>query len=164
MSYFQKNHWYKWMFIGLVILNICTLGIIWSQNGTPIPKFGKSDRVPGDRKHQADMYLLDQLEYNEAQRTAFFDLTQQHMLQMNSIHEGIRKSKQAFYEVLDQADVDSSRVVELSEEVARWQVKLEQRTFYHFKAIRDLGTPEQQEKFDRVILSALKMIGNPPPK
>lgn len=162
MNYFQQNQWYKWMFIGLVVLNICTLGIIWKQNGNPISLFQDAKPVHQDRKRQADLYLLNQLGYNEDQQSTFFNLSQQHAQEIHQLHADIRTAKQALFKALEEKQVDSSRVYALSNQVAAWHAKMEQATFYHFKAIRDLGTPEQQAKFDQVILSAVNMIGAPP--
>ncbi|MGB0524402.1 MAG: Spy/CpxP family protein refolding chaperone [Flammeovirgaceae bacterium] len=161
MSYFQQHNWQKWLFLGLVILNIITLSIVWSENGPPIPKLGNASENQVDKRRQADEFLLRQLGYDEKQRQAFFELTSEHVTKMQHIHDQLRTHKKQFFDLLGQEQVDSAKVHHLSVQIADWQVKMEQATYYHFKAIRAIGTPDQQKKFDEIIFETLKMIGNP---
>lgn len=159
MNYFQNNSWQKWVFIGLVLLNIFSLSIIWTKNGPPIPSFGQEAISPESKRQQADQYLMNQLGFNSEQRKQFAIISKNHAENQKELRFKISQSKESFFELMQQSQMDSLEVRQRGEELAKWQVKLEESTFYYFTAIRTIGTPEQKQKFDEVIFNALRKFG-----
>lgn len=153
MSYFDNNNWQKWILVGLVVVNVISLGIMWTK-----PANSAQSKSLEEQRRKADQFLAKQLDFSEIQKAAFFKLSQAHTQKVKNIRGNLFLAKRKFFNSLDDPETDSAEVATLSQDIAKWQTELEQSTYYHFKAVRDLGDESQKEKFDQVILEALKVM------
>lgn len=128
----------------LLILNFISLGLLWKmsspQNGRP------------SRPSEAADFLMRELKFNEVQRKYYQGLILQHRKQMRRLQSSRIALHNKFFAGI--ATGDTSQLNALRQ----LQGETELLTFQHFQAVRKLGTPEQQTRFDQIIQEVLRKM------
>jgi hypothetical protein len=122
--------------IGLLVLNMVSLGMLLRLTG---PHGGS----------QAAEFLMHELKFDAAQRKAYWELIHQHRDQMRKLEFERIQSRNQLYDNLGKGDTTQFGVLR------QIQGKTEMVTFRHFQAVRKLGTPQQQQRFDHIIKEVL---------
>ena len=131
---------YLWLVIlGLLLLNLGLLGWIWlsPQNR---PRTGQS---PAD-------FLEKELGFTAEQREQYRLLRKGHQEKVKSIRDSIRQMKKQFFEQLGKPMADSE-IEQTTADMAKKIATVDKITFQHFREVRQICTPSQQQKFDEVI-------------
>ena len=158
MTDFLKNRWLHILTILLLIANIVTLTLLWTNN-----KKNGAAKIPPPPSGPVFEFITNELSLNQQQQDAYKILRDEHRAAQLVIQDSIRKSKDAFFELMKLPAVNDSILQQGSSKAAAFQQQLEILTFKHFQKVRALCSAEQQIKFDNVIQDALRKMGGPRP-
>jgi hypothetical protein len=160
-----ESRFFKIIIVVLLLINIGTLGFLWlgrerpRQHMPPPPPPEERPDGPG-RPGGAAAFLREQLQLTEAQETAYRKMREQHHATVVAIRDEMKEHKKALYTLLKSAD---SNIIHTDEQ--RWldslaaaQRRIEMITYRHFREVRALCSPQQQQKFDQVIGEALEQM------
>jgi Spy/CpxP family protein refolding chaperone len=78
---------------------------------------------------------------------------------MEPVWEDIRKAKDSFYRQVNNAAITDADINELSARIAGKNKIADEMMFRHFRELRKLCTPEQQQKFDTLVPRMLSRGG-----
>jgi hypothetical protein len=137
---------------GLLLLNLGLLLFLWRN--------GNQHRPPQEGRgaqEKALNYLMDELKFDAAQRTACGVFIQTHRYHMDSLQNINRQNRDRLYENLKTGDSTAA----LSIGAVQSQVELE--AFNYFRRIRALCRDDQKAAFDHVIYDAMRMMKPPMP-
>jgi periplasmic protein CpxP/Spy len=113
---------------------------------------------PRERKSPVE-YVKDEIGFNEQQAAQFKILHESHMDSLKVLGEDLRKSKTAFFNLLQQQGVADSTVSAAAERIGEMQEEFELNNFRHFQRVRALCSDSQQQiKFDSMVT---RMINRP---
>lgn len=141
----------------LLLVNLVTLAGVWKyvlvkdHHGPPPP-------------HSPGAFLIEKLKLNEEQVHVFDGLREEHFSQMKLLQEHIRHEKEALYDVLQDPNEDSVKSTKHMQAIMRDEEQLERITFEHFKKVRAICDPEQQQHFDVIIDEVIRMMNRQPRK
>ena len=105
-------------------------------------------------------FLTEQLQFSEKQKEVFENLDETHRETMMDLDKKIRKQKDILFNSFGSDDVNTDSLIKKNGEL---QVQKEVEVFRFFKSVRKICSPEQQEKFDKIINKALKGAGGEKP-
>jgi len=123
----------------LLVFNLVSLGMLMRLTG---PQGGS----------QAAEFLMHELKFDATQRKAYWELIHQHRDQMRKLEFERIQSRNQLYDNLGKGDTTQFGVLR------QIQGKTELITFRHFQAVRKLGTPQQQQRFDHIIKEVLRKM------
>lgn len=166
MTDFLKNRWLHILTILLLIANIVTLTLLWTNN-----KKNADAKIPPPPSGPVFEFITKELSLNQQQQDAYKILRDKHRAAQLVLQDSIRKSKDVFFELMKLPDVSDSILQKASSKGTAFQQQLDILTFKHFQKVRALCNAEQQIKFDNVIQDALRKMavarphgpGGPPP-
>jgi hypothetical protein len=139
MSTLSKPVFLKWLVIVLLLINAATLAYLYiGDKKKPVPP-----------KRGRDFFEKE------------LGLSPQQKIQHDSLHKIFADKQQAIFariKVLkdslyftSNANNDSTLVNHFTQEIGAELTTLEKESFYHFKRVRGICTPEQQIKLDTII-------------
>jgi periplasmic protein CpxP/Spy len=138
--------------IALLVLNSATLVFLWMQR-PPRPASGNLQaRDPGQ-------VLSQQLGFSREQQLRFDTLRTAHHGQMVVYGDSLKRLKDSLFTLLLRRD--SVNAASLFAAIGSVHQKVEQVTFDHFQQVRSLCTPEQRQKYDRMLYNALTDVPRP---
>lgn len=157
MSEALKTKWLTVAVALLVLANVITLSIFWVERrkapveGKPMPK------------GPAFEFLIKELAFDSAQIAAYEKLRKEHQQSQKPLNDAMRDAKDSFFKLITKptasaADIDIALNAELTA-----QKNIDLNLLNHFKAVRQICTPQQQEKFDGLIQQIIRMIGQKRP-
>ena len=123
----------------LLVFNVVSLGMLVRLTG---PQGGS----------QAAEFLMHELKFDATQRKAYWELIHQHRDQMRKLEFERIQSRNQLYDNLGKGDTTQFGVLR------QIQGETELITFRHFQAVRNLGSPEQQQRFDHIIKEVLRKM------
>lgn len=141
----------------LLLVNLVTLAGVWKyvlaneHHGPPPP-------------HSPGAFLIEKLNLNEEQVKLFDGLREEHFSQMKALQEHIKVEKEALYDVLQDPNADSAKSTKHMQTIMRYEEQLERITFEHFKQVRAICNPQQQQHFDVIIDEVIRMMNRQPRK
>jgi protein CpxP len=148
---------WKWSVALLVLCNVALILTIWLKPG-PVGRNGSN--APRD-------YVISHLKFSDDQVMQYDVLIKAHRRAMNSLKKESTHYRQLLFGSLAMGgnNVNTDSLIRL---IAKDQTQVELITYNHFKQVRSLCTPEQQQEFDLIILDVIKkmngaMQGGPPP-
>lgn len=157
MEGINNNRWLSIATLILLIANIATLTVLWTQN----KKQGFEKSVHPSQGAVFE-FLSKELQLTQQQQLEYSQLRDKHQLDQRQFRDSIRKSKDALFSLLNQQNVSDSLLQEYSKRSTAFDQQLDMITFRHFQKVRALCTPKQQEKFDAIIKEAMRRMGRPP--
>ncbi len=140
--------------VALLLLNLGTLGYLVLQHphrGGPMPH-------EIDHKGPAD-FIIRELNFNESQKTEFMKLVEAHRNNTQVLQKTDIENHKKLFDALDSND--TIFINNALRTIGETQTDLSKITFFHFKDVRALCTPEQQNKFNSVIHEALSRMAPP---
>ncbi len=147
-----KNKLLIWLVILLLTGNTASIVIFW------LGKNKQSIVTKGTPKE----FLIKELQLNSRQQEELELLMVRHREETPELRKKIRQAKKDFFDLLKQQNITDSNLQAAAKNVSLSIEQLDLFTFEHFKKIRELCTPEQQDKFDRIIQQVTTMM--PPPQ
>ena len=141
--------------IVLLILNIATLGFfIFSGN--------QSEGFNGKPKPRE--IIIHKLSFDEQQVKAYEELIHWHRVNIDSLQEQIRDTKQKLYSELAKPEIDSKDKDSLVNKLANIQKEIENTHFKHFQDIKKLCKKEQLDRFNDLTKELSKIFSKPKPR
>lgn len=146
----------------LTIINIAVLATMWvhvnrfhAEEGMPPHSLPEESRdsaasLPGYA------FLIDEMGFNEAQRSAFMESKKQFKAEAKPLFWEIRQLNTRLIEEIVKESPDQSRLDEISAQTGTLHSKVKQLTIKHLLEVKAIATPQQQEKlvfFYRDLLS-----------
>ena len=154
-----KNHWLSVITILLLIANLVTLTLLWTNN-----KKIDTAKIPSPPSGPVFEFITKELNLNQQQQDAYKILRDEHRTAQLVLQDSIRKAKDAFFELLKLPAAGDSLLQSASSKAVAFQQQLDILTFKHFQKVRALCNAEQQIKFDTVIQTVLHKMGNTRPQ
>ncbi|MHA8067447.1 hypothetical protein V7S76_12305 [Aquirufa sp. ROCK2-A2] len=133
----RKKSWVIF-FIAIVLLNLGTLGFFWMNH------LHESRMFEGPQLKER---IAEELQLDEAQKTAFERLVKDHQNRSSLIREEIGKSKKDYYQ-LAQNKIDASNKLEI---LKNSYGKLDELNLQHFQEIRKICRADQLGKWDLLV-------------
>jgi protein CpxP len=147
MDLFTKNRWAFISIVILVILNIFTLTLLWFFH------FRQPNRVPPPfdrRAARVERFLERELKLSPKQAEEFSKLRRQHFEASIAVMNEIRQLKEKMMnEVFSQAP-DSTTVKNLANQIGDKEAEREWLLYKHFRELRNVCTPEQRVKLEKI--------------
>jgi periplasmic protein CpxP/Spy len=160
MNYFNKNKWWSIAVAVLLIANIITLVFFWlirtDTINPPAPP-------PPPGANPATAFLIKELGFSTSQQQQYEQLFREHQQQVRAIRDSIRMSKDGFFELLNNDSVSDKTLQDQAEKSSKLQQQLDLLTFNHFKEVKAICNPSQQDKFKDVIQKVVRQMAPPPP-
>lgn len=144
----------------LILLNIGTLGYIWYSRS-------RADHGPRDGRGPGGL-VIKELQFDAKQQEAFERLRNEHHEAMKKIGEENRQLHDELFRSLGRGSDASTYADSLIHRIAMLRIENEQITYRHLAQVRQLCTPQQQQRFDAMIAEAMAQRdrdqGPPPPE
>jgi len=133
----------------LVATNLATLIYLW------LPP--KNRLAPPNRK--GPDLLIKELKLTDSQQASFSKLRDEYQADIMPLRDQMKNAKDDFFSLL-KTDTANTIVVEVAAaKSARVQQLLDMANFDHFKKVRSICSPEQQERFDEIIQDVMRQMG-----
>lgn len=157
MSDALKTKWLTAAVALLVLANVVTLSIFWVER-RKAPAGGKL--MP---KGPAFEFLIKELAFDSVQIAAYEKLRSEHQQSQKPLNDAMREAKDSFFKLIAKPTVSAAEIdVALNAELTA-QKNIDLNLLNHFKAVRQICKPAQQEKFDGLIQQIIRMIGQKRP-
>ena len=153
MSTLFRNKILSGLVILLLIANVATIVFFWTG-------MRKSQSPPPQRTAE---YVIKELSLNDSQQKQYETMITQHRKQTKQIREQIRDSKDSLFDLLSNPNINDSSKHYMAAKISSLNQQLELLTFEHFKLVRKICNPDQQQKFDKIIKDVLRMMAAPAP-
>jgi protein CpxP len=166
MNYFDKPKIMGILILLLLVLNFGTLAFMWFNK--PFHPPGMEMRrdgppPPGNEGERPGEFLIHELNLSQNQLADFIKLRDEHQNAIKQVLEDTKKNKDDLFKMLSAPQVDSVKLNQLTDNIAKDQKQLELATFNHFQKVRVMCDDNQKKKFDEIIGDVLKMMAGPPP-
>ena len=135
----------------MVVLNIVVVSVVISHKGHH-PRHG--------RTHGGDPFV-ERLQLSDDQASQFKALKHAHRESSKKRHEQISDLREDMFAEMGK---DSAKATELAKDIGNLIAKQEHSFYVHFSELRELCTPEQQERFDDLMKDISRSMGAPPPR
>jgi Spy/CpxP family protein refolding chaperone len=141
--------------IGVLLLtNIAVLAYFLGQKKPGKPGFATSK----ERSGIGEM-LQKEVGFNDDQLAQYKVLKDQQRETLRPMFDDMRKSKDSLFRLLSYTGQADSLVDQVTDAIARKQKTLDLQTFNYFKKVRGLCTPEQQPRYDSLIVRTFRKMG-----
>ena len=150
----DNSKFLKIVIIILLLINIATLGFMWSNHF--------SQGTPPHMSRDAFMFLTRELQFDDKQKEQYEQLRNDHHRAAEELQHKSRELHDDLFNLLHAPSADSVVVNQAVGNISSNQQQLELLTFYHFQKVRAICNPEQQKRFDEVIQDALRMMAPKP--
>jgi periplasmic protein CpxP/Spy len=157
VDYYKK---YRFALVVIAVLGILNLVTIIFILRSPIGHdlFGGRERIQST--------LEDELHFTETQKKQFADLRTKHFARGDSMAAIEFRTLDSLMSLLRQPAFDTLRVRHLTGVLGQLAAQRHAGLFEHFREVRALCTPDQQARFDTVIVKVTQLLLDPlgPPK
>ena len=150
----SKNKLLTWMVILLVIANAVTITIFWLNR--------KEQRPPANSAPA--QFLINELKLDKVQQEKFMELVKEHRGQVESIRKNIKAAKDSLFALIRNDQASDSMKQAAADAASKLTSQIDVLTVNHFQKVRKICTPEQQSKFDEIIMEVTSMMAPPPPQ
>ena len=142
--------------IGVLLLtNIAVLVYFLGQKKPAKTETSANERNWGS---VADM-LQQEVGFNEEQTAQYKQLKVKQKETIRPIFDDMRKAKDSLFRQLSYPGTSDSLLSQLSDAIAQKQKAIDLQTFNHFKRVRTLCTPEQQPRYDSMVMRMFSKMG-----
>ena len=155
MKNFTNNPLLSIIILLLLTANIVTLAFLWTNR----PGDKREKGMPPLAGGQVFEFVSNELKLDSAQRAAYGRLRDGHQAAQRPLRDSIRKAKDDFFSLLQQANAPDSLIQAGSKRTTDAEQQLELLTFRHFQQLRAICNADQQKKFDEIIQDVLRRMG-----
>ena len=149
----NNMRFFKTGLVVMVLLNIFTITYLWIGK----PSYGGEPHT--FQEGGPFRFLSEKLHLTSDQISQYETMRDEHHSKMVDFQMHSSHLRNDFFKLMQAMPIDSSKVIQYSDSLAKDQKQIELITFYHFLKLRSICTREQQKIFDGVIGDALKMMG-----
>ena len=105
--------------------------------------------------------LQKEVGFNDEQTAKYKQLKEKQRETIRPMYDDMRKAKDNLFRLLRYPGTSDSLLNKVSDAIAQKQKAIDLQTFNHFKSVRELCTPEQQPKYDSMVLRMFSKMGRP---
>jgi Spy/CpxP family protein refolding chaperone len=150
MNFTNKNKIFSTVIILLLIINTATVTFLLLKKDRHLPP-------PHQQMGNAFEFLVKELNMDSSQKNQYQLLKVKHKEAVDIYREQLKSTKNSLFKLLENAGVMDTSVQKYLNAVALINRQIDEITFSHFKQVRTICNPDQQKKFDKVIIRALEM-------
>lgn len=136
----EKSKLTRFSIIGLILLNLGTLGFIFLNSP-------RQDKPPMERIRPRDV-IAKKLHFDDTQKKEFEKLIEWHQGEIQKIDNEIMTSKNTLYSLLANKEIDIETKDSLILSINFSQKQIEETHFKHFEDIKKLCKADQLEEFN----------------
>ena len=120
----------------------------------------KPGRPDGNRD-----FIVKELGFNAAQLEQYKEKNKGHHETMMRISDDIKDLKDNLFGTLTDKTISESTIDSISSLICEKETEKEKEIYSHFRMIRDIANDKQKEKFEKILMDALRHgeRGNRPP-
>jgi periplasmic protein CpxP/Spy len=156
MSSQSKN---KILIFIITILLLTNIGVLISFEG--MRKHGDKDSKT-DKAHAGITDLLKkEVGFSDTQMAQYKQMRKEHWDKMKPLFDEMNNTKTRFYDLLNNTAVSDSVLNQMADSIGIRQKNIDLQIFHHFKEVGNLCTPEQQPKFDSLVVRVIKRMATP---
>lgn len=124
----------------------------------------RSYKRPTESQRDKD-FIVKELGFSEAQLERFYLKSAGHHPTMMRLSDDVKELKDDLFSKLSDNEINESTIDSLTALICEKETEKEKEIFYHFKMIRDIADEKQKEKFNKILMDALRRgdRGNRPP-
>ena len=145
----EKLKLYKIAVVLLLLLNIGTLAFLWLN------------RPPAPEARGPFSFLVKATEMDEKQAVGYRSLRDDHRSKMEDFRKQNGQIRAKLFELLGKNGPNDPEIAPFLDSIATLRRQEEQLTYTHFRQVRELCRPDQQAKFDAVIVEAVQNMRPP---
>ena len=139
----------------LVLTNIAVLGYFLWYKKSDLP-------VKADRERNGIAEPLEkEVGFSPEQLAQYRQLKEKQREVIRPMYEDMRKTKDSLFHFLSTREVGDSAVINLAANIGQKQRALDLQTFGHFKRVRALCRPDQEIKYDSMMVRMFRKMGRP---
>ncbi|HTD93618.1 MAG TPA: hypothetical protein VK644_07400 [Chitinophagaceae bacterium] len=142
----------------LVLTNVAVLGyFLW---------FKDSEKRPQPEKERSGLTEMLQKEvgFNDDQVAQYKLLKDKQRGIIHPMFDDMRKAKDSLFRLLSFPETPDSVLRKAAEMIGQKQRELDLQAFTHFRKVRTLCTPDQQTKYDSMVVRMIRKMGKQPRK
>jgi protein CpxP len=118
------------------------------------------EKSPHDEKRAGISEMLQkEVGFTDEQTAQYKQLKEKQKETIRPMYDDMRKTKDSLFKLLSYPETNDSLLTKIADAIAQKQKALDLQTFNHFKRVRTLCTPEQQPKYDSMILRMFRKMG-----
>ncbi len=160
MDIFTKNKLTVFTIVLLVLFNVTTLAIIWSDRIRPPVQ---PEGVPlAAQRTRSVMFIKNELGLNNEQVREYRKMRLQHRKHMRMLNGEILGLKKELLDQLFYDRIDEKKVEKILDSIGERQRQVERLTFDHFNDFKKLCGEGQQEKLRRLFGELFRPHDRPP--
>ncbi len=158
----EKSKLLTFAVIGLLLINIGTLGLMLMQKSTR-PPHGEMLPPGGEGPKRI---IIDRLHLNKSQEKEYELLVSEHQTQTQKLRETSKELHDKLYSLLQAEKINSTTSDSIIDEISDNQKAIENLNFAHFQAIKNICKGTQVEEFNKLAeeLATLFSPKGPPPR
>jgi periplasmic protein CpxP/Spy len=144
----------------IAILLLANIGMLIFFEG--IKKHGGKDNNDAGKVHSGITDLLKkEVGFSDTQLAQYKTMRKEHWDKMKPLFDEMNNTKTRFYNLLDDPSVNDSLLNNMADSIGIRQKNIDLQIFHHFKEVGNLCTPEQQPKFDSLVVRVIKRMTTP---
>jgi Spy/CpxP family protein refolding chaperone len=150
----NKDNFYRFVIIALLLLNSATLAFMWfAKDGEP-----KGD---GHRPPRPDQLIKERLALDDAQSMQFDGFKHEHHSAMVDLQIESSDLHQTLFALLKAPVIDTASRDSIITQIQELSRQKELITFEHFRQVRSILNDDQQTKFDAFVEEISRRILGP---
>ena len=153
------NRYLLVIIIVLVLTNVAVLGyFLWFKN--------PEKRVQPEKEQRSGLAEMLQKEvgFSDDQVAQYKLLKDKQRAIIHPMFDDMRKAKDSLFRLLSFPETPDSVLRKAAEMIGQKQRELDLQAFTHFKKVRVLCTPDQQTKYDSMVVRMIRRMGKQPRK
>jgi len=145
--------------IGLLLINLATLGLMFFKQGPPYPEHGP----PGEGPKKI---IMERLNFDAAQQEKYEVIIKEHRSKMRELNKNSRELHDELYSLLTLNTNDKAKADSIIQVIADNQKALDNLNFDHFQKIKVICNDKQLENFNGLVRDLAHLFGpnGGPPK
>ncbi len=148
----MKNPATRFLTIAVILLLIANIALV------AFMFFGKGRKEPGKEGGKGGPFekLAKEVGMTETQRKSYDSLREVHFSNIRPIFDTIRQNRQALFKLMKEETADDSLVNLYTGRITEKQSAADKLTLQHFRRVRAMLDPEQQQKYDELVLKMIQ--------
>lgn len=138
----------------LLITNIAMLVYFLTDKGPA----RQADPAKQAKTGVADM-LQKEVGFSDDQIAQYKGFKEKQKQTIKPMFDDMRRAKDSLFRLLSYPETNDSIISKAADLIAQRQKTLDLQTFNHFKRVRTLCTPEQQPKYDSMVIRMFSRMG-----
>ncbi|MBC3847154.1 hypothetical protein H8K90_12230 [Winogradskyella echinorum] len=114
-----------------------------------------NDSRPEESQREKD-FIVRELGFNDTQLERFYVKSAGHHPTMMRLSNDIKELKDKLFNKLSDDEINESTIDSITALICDKETEKEKEIFYHFKMIRDIANDKQKEKFNSILMDALR--------